>query len=289
MDKPNMANLFWKSTAGTKRLLSTPFKTEEEFEKSVFETSALLEDIFPLKRQIRHGGKTGIPDIVAIDSDGNVCIIEMKNVAVDASIIPQVLQYAIWAETNPDSIKNLWLECTNRPEDLAVAWDSFQVRIIIVAPLVGDVDQDPRQELQRVGGLGAGGGALGLVGAVGHLPRGAVIRQPLERHGIPCAVAREALRKRPIVLGDPNGRVDMKPRVRPREHPGSLVVVEELAAHEEPEHGAAEGLGQPRGVVRGPRHERHGRTGRTVPLRTVGFQCWENRSQHSLAPLAPAG
>jgi len=136
MDMPNMANLFWKSTAGTKRLLSTPFKTEEEFEKSVFETSALLEDIFPIKRQVRHGGKTGIPDIVAIDSDGNVCIIEMKNVAVDASIIPQVLQYAIWAETNPDSIKNLWLECTNRPKDLAVTWDSFQVRIIVVAPTI---------------------------------------------------------------------------------------------------------------------------------------------------------
>ena len=136
MDMPNMANLFWKSTAGTKRLLSTPFKTEEEFEKSVFETSALLEDIFPIKRQVRHGGKTGIPDIVAIDSDGNVCIIEMKNVAVDASIIPQVLQYAIWAETNPDSIKNLWLECTSRPKDLAVTWDSFQVRIIVVAPTI---------------------------------------------------------------------------------------------------------------------------------------------------------
>jgi hypothetical protein len=32
--------------------------------------------------------------------------------------------------------------------------------------------------------------------------------------------------------------------------------VEELEAHEQPEHNAAEGLGQPRGVVRGPRHER---------------------------------
>ncbi|MDP9202373.1 MAG: hypothetical protein M3P26_10650 [Gemmatimonadota bacterium] len=131
-----MANLFWRSGAGTKRLLETPFKSEEEFETVVFEASDLLEDIFPLKRQIRGGSKAGIPDIVAVDSDGNVCIIEMKNVAVDANIIPQVLQYAIWAETNPDSIKSLWLECSNRPEDISIAWDDFQVRIIIVAPTV---------------------------------------------------------------------------------------------------------------------------------------------------------
>jgi len=50
----------------------------------------------------------------------------MKNVTVDASIIPQVLQYAFWAETNPDSIKSLWLECENKPDDLTISWDSFQ-------------------------------------------------------------------------------------------------------------------------------------------------------------------
>jgi len=102
-----MVNLFWNNNGETKSLLSTPFKTEEEFEKEAFNTQEILEDIFLIKRQIRDGNKTGIPDIVGIDNDGNVCIIEMKNVKVDASIIPQVLQYAFWAETNPDSIKSL--------------------------------------------------------------------------------------------------------------------------------------------------------------------------------------
>jgi len=27
-------------------------------------------------------------------NDGNICIVEMKNVSVDAAIIPQALQYA---------------------------------------------------------------------------------------------------------------------------------------------------------------------------------------------------
>lgn len=131
-----LPNLFWKSPIGTKSLLATPFNTEEEFEKTVFETPEILEDIFLLKRQIRGGSKTGIPDIIGVDTDGNVCIIEMKNVDVDASIIPQVLEYAFWAESNPDSIKSLWLECDNKPENLSISWDSFEVRILVIAPRI---------------------------------------------------------------------------------------------------------------------------------------------------------
>jgi len=131
-----MANLFWKTKNGVRSLLSTPFKSEEEFEKTVFETSELLEDIFLLKRQIRGGAKPGIPDIIGLDSDGNVCILEMKNVSVDASIIPQVLQYAFWAETNPDSIKAMWLEHPNKPDDLVVTWEKLKIRILVIAPSI---------------------------------------------------------------------------------------------------------------------------------------------------------
>jgi len=122
-----MANLFWKNKQSTKRLVENPFKSEEEFEKIVFETPEILEDIFLLKRQVRVGNKAGIPDMVGIDKDGNICIVEMKNTTVDASIIPQVLQYAFWAETNPDSIKSLWLECENKPDELSISWDDFEV------------------------------------------------------------------------------------------------------------------------------------------------------------------
>ncbi|HVQ40261.1 MAG TPA: hypothetical protein VMS31_22155 [Pyrinomonadaceae bacterium] len=131
-----MANLFWKSKEATTRLVETPFRTEEEFERLIFATPEILEDIFLLKRQIRGGTKQGIPDIVGLDKDGNICIIEMKNVTVDASIIPQVLQYAFWAETNPDSIKSLWLEAETKPDDLTVSWDDCEVRIIVIAPTI---------------------------------------------------------------------------------------------------------------------------------------------------------
>jgi hypothetical protein len=132
-----MANLFWKWGKGkTLNLLSVPFTSEEELEKAVFTTKGLMSEVYPLNRQVRGGKKPGVPDIIGVDKDGNVCIVEIKNVRVDASILPQVLKYAIWAESNPDSIKNLWLEAKAQPEDVQITFDKYEVRIIIVAPSI---------------------------------------------------------------------------------------------------------------------------------------------------------
>jgi RecB family endonuclease NucS len=105
-----MQNLYWKNSAGkTVNLVNTPFETEEKLESFVYQHQDLLEDIFIFKRQIRSGSHQGIPDMLGVDQDGKICLIEIKNVTVSEDILPQVLQYAIWAETNPDSIKALWL------------------------------------------------------------------------------------------------------------------------------------------------------------------------------------
>jgi hypothetical protein len=131
-----METLIIKSKTDTKVLTQIMFKSEEEFEKLVFNTPELLSDIFLIKRQVRGSYKAGIPDIIGIDEDGNICIIEMKNVTVDSDIIPQVLEYALWAEKYPDSIKSLWLECETKPDDLEIDWDEAEIRIIIIAPKI---------------------------------------------------------------------------------------------------------------------------------------------------------
>ena len=51
--------------------------------------------------------------------------------------------------------------------------------------------------------------------------------------------------------------MDVEARVGPLEHPLGLVFVKEAAAHEEPEHGAAERLGQRDGVVARPPRPAH--------------------------------
>jgi len=62
--------------------------------------------------------------------------VEMKNITVDASIIPQVLGYALWAERTPDAIKNLWLQTDKQPRDINPDRDNYKVRIIIIAPSI---------------------------------------------------------------------------------------------------------------------------------------------------------
>jgi hypothetical protein len=43
-------------------------------------------------------------------------------------ILPQALSYAIWAETNPDSIKAIWLESKHRPEEIEMDWDNIDIQ-----------------------------------------------------------------------------------------------------------------------------------------------------------------
>jgi len=112
------------------------FANEQQLEEYICQNSSILSDVFIIRRQVRANKGADIPDIVAVDNDGNVVLIELKNVIVDEQIISQVLRYAIWAETNPDSIKSLWLECKDRPENLEIDWGNNQVRIMVVAPQI---------------------------------------------------------------------------------------------------------------------------------------------------------
>ncbi len=105
------------------------------------------------------------------------------------------------------------------------------------------MDQHPGQALQRVHGLGAGRWPLGLVGPGRHRLRAAVVRQPFQRDGIPRTVAREPGGEGAIVLRHPHGAVPVESGVRPRQHPGGRLLIEQREAHEEPEHGAAERFG----------------------------------------------
>ena len=118
----------------TTNLLEKPFHPEEELEDLIFKMEGILGELFIIARQAHSQTKRDIPDLVAVDRENSVVIIEVKDEEATDSVVPEVLRYAIWAETNPDSIKNLWVEKKDKPEDLIPDWDSMDVRIIIVAP-----------------------------------------------------------------------------------------------------------------------------------------------------------
>jgi len=130
-----MLNLYWKSKGQTRSLVEKPFKSEAEFEKYIFANQDILgSDIYIIHRQIRTGSRQGIPDMLGVDQDGRVCIIELKNHEADEGILPQALSYAIWAETNPDSIKAIWLESKQKPEEIEIDWDNLDIRLVLIAP-----------------------------------------------------------------------------------------------------------------------------------------------------------
>lgn len=130
-----MVNLYWKNQKQINNIESRPFASESDLEKFIFNNQSILGgDIFIFKRQVRTGSKDGIPDMLGIDTDGQICIIELKNIEANDDIVPQVLGYAIWAEENPDSMKNLWIECKNKPEEFFPNWDNLDIRILLIAP-----------------------------------------------------------------------------------------------------------------------------------------------------------
>jgi len=129
-----MRNLYWKTKESTINLLPKEFPLESHFEEYIFKNQDLLGDIVILYRQVRTGSKQGIPDMLGVDQDANICLIEMKNTDVSEDVLPQVLTYAMWAETNPDSIRAIWLESKEKPEDIQIDWDKLALRIIIIAP-----------------------------------------------------------------------------------------------------------------------------------------------------------
>ena len=130
-----MVNLYWKKSNQIASVESKPFQSEAEFEQFLFGNQEILGgDITVVHRQIRTGSKQGIPDMLGVDQDSRICIIELKNEEADESILPQALGYALWAESNPDSIKAIWLESKVKPDGISIDWDNLDIRIVLIAP-----------------------------------------------------------------------------------------------------------------------------------------------------------
>jgi len=130
-----MLNLYWRSGETTRSLIEKPFDYEQQLEQYIFEHQEILGgDVVIIHRQVRTGSREGIPDMIGVDQNGGICVIEVKNVVANESILPQALGYALWAEGNPDSLKAIWLESKNAPDDIAVDWSDLGIRVILIAP-----------------------------------------------------------------------------------------------------------------------------------------------------------
>src|SRR3989344_2369763 len=125
-----------------------PIHPEEEIEKLLWETKGILPDIYLLSRQVTSYGGSDRIDLLGLDSDNNIVIIEVKDEEVDEGVISQVMRYAFWVETNPDSVKTLYLEKREKQESFEFDWNQKpSIRILIVAP---SFNQDVRKLIGKV-------------------------------------------------------------------------------------------------------------------------------------------
>lgn len=121
---------------------------EEEIEKMIWENKGILPDISLLSRQVQSYGGADRIDLLGLDSDNNIVIIEVKDEEVDERVISQVMRYAFWVETNPDSVKTLYLEKKDKVEDFEFDWSQEpSIRILIVAP---SFNQDVKKLISKV-------------------------------------------------------------------------------------------------------------------------------------------
>ena len=129
------AELFRVSEQGQVGLLAErPFADEVgDLEDFVAKNPQLVgEGIKIFGRQVTAG--VGRIDLLAIDQafgEGQMAVIELKNVPADVGVLLQVLRYASWVMSNPDSIR-LLLE----KERIKATQLELKPKLVIVAPRI---------------------------------------------------------------------------------------------------------------------------------------------------------
>jgi hypothetical protein len=127
------------------------------------------------------------------------------------------------------------------------------------------VDDESREELERLGRVGARGRAVGLVGDDADDSLFGVVGDPRERDGGACGVTGELRAALRVVGLDSHAMVDVEAGVRPGEHGVGGLGGEEALLHEGGEHFSPEELGENVRVVKEEWHE-----GAVVAVGTVG-------------------
>jgi len=120
-------------------LEGVPFNSEHEIEELLFSNKNLMGDLYPFAKQTKSGDGRNIADILAVDDNGMVFVVEIKNVRPRGEdVLMQALRYVDWIKRNPAEIKMIWTEWKNQQTKESILpepeWNSLKVGILFVAP-----------------------------------------------------------------------------------------------------------------------------------------------------------
>ncbi|TXT56946.1 MAG: hypothetical protein BAJATHORv1_20544 [Candidatus Thorarchaeota archaeon] len=117
-----------------------PFDSEEDIEEMLYKNKTLMGDQYPFTRQAQSGDRKHIPDILAVDDNGTIYVVEIKNARPKGEeVLMQALRYVHWIKKNPAEIKMIWIERKNEQDEDTIFpepdWNSIDVGIMFVAPV----------------------------------------------------------------------------------------------------------------------------------------------------------
>lgn len=137
-----MVDLYQVSNGKVDAVKEYPFTSEiEDMKKFVKDNERLLGDIKIFADEATPPSKTIRSDLLAVDKDGNIVILELKNTKVSTEAISQVLEYRTYWLKAIDTVKNFWSKYANERKDDALSepeWTSFNPKIRIVASAIDE-------------------------------------------------------------------------------------------------------------------------------------------------------
>lgn len=138
-----MVDLYRVADGKIESVEELPFKNEiEDMKKFIRENERLLDNIKIFAEEATPQSSAKPSDFLAVDKDGNIVIIELKNTKVTAEVISQVLQYRTSWLKSIDTVKKFWYDFKSKLKASSIdepEWASFNPKIQIVA---SEIDEE---------------------------------------------------------------------------------------------------------------------------------------------------
>ncbi len=132
-----MVDLYQVADGKVESVQEFPFANEiDDMKRFIKDNERLLGEIKIFADEATPPSKSKRSDLLAVDKDGNIVILELKNSKVTSDVLSQVLQYRTYWMKSVDTVKNFWNDYAAKHQSEiqpGPEWDSYDPKVIIVA------------------------------------------------------------------------------------------------------------------------------------------------------------
>lgn len=130
----------YKIKKDSKPIVVKPSNFDDEvfdMETFIINNLSIIGEFQFLKKEATIGTMEKRPDILAVDEDGRLVIIELKNVFTGTEILEQIINYQNELRNMPDTVRKYYLEAKEIHDKINLD-TSLEPRVIVIAPEIED-------------------------------------------------------------------------------------------------------------------------------------------------------